>query len=60
MDKYIKKTEVYSIRITKEQKEILRNNEWIKKELDKYLLDYLECFVDKERTNNMNKVYKIS
>lgn len=60
MDKSIKKTEVYSIRITKEQKEVLRKNEWIKKELGKYLLDYLECFVDKERTNNMDKVYKIS
>ena len=56
MDKNTKKTEVYSIRITKGQKELLRNNEWIKKELDKFLLEYLESFTEEEQIQELKSV----
>ncbi|MBC2460393.1 hypothetical protein [Clostridium beijerinckii] len=37
---------VYSIRLTKRQKELLKKNEWIKKELDKIVIDYLNIYLD--------------
>lgn len=36
---------VYSIRLTKKQKELLKNNEWIKKELDKLILEYINTYL---------------
>ena len=35
---------VYSIRITKSDKNLLKNNDWIKKELDKIVRDYLKIY----------------
>lgn len=35
---------VYSIRITKSDKNLLKNNDWIKKELDKMVRDYLKIY----------------
>ncbi|MEW9939999.1 hypothetical protein AB2T96_20880 [Clostridium butyricum] len=37
---------VYSIRLTKRQKEILKKNTWIKKELDKIVMDYINIYLD--------------
>lgn len=37
---------VYSIRLTKRQKKLLKENEWIKKELDKMVLDYINIYLD--------------
>ena len=39
-----KKSEVFAIRLTKEQKETLNKNEWLKKELIKYVRDYIDSF----------------
>lgn len=36
---------VYSIRITKKQNNLLKNNKWIKEELDKYIREYLNGFL---------------
>lgn len=36
---------VYSIRLSKEQKDILKRNEWIKKELDKMVLQYINNYL---------------
>jgi len=38
------KNNVYSIRITKEQKQILKKNDWIKKDLDKLVRDFLKIY----------------
>ncbi|NOW87974.1 hypothetical protein B0H39_006005 [Clostridium beijerinckii] len=38
---------VYSIRLTKKQKELLKNNLWIKNELDKLILEYLNIYINK-------------
>lgn len=37
---------VYSIRLTKRQKELLKKNPEIKKDLDKIVLDYLNIYLD--------------
>ncbi|MCD3211839.1 hypothetical protein G8T71_10785 [Clostridium botulinum C/D] len=37
--------EVISIRITKAQKELLNNNRWIKKDIDKLVRDYLNVYL---------------
>lgn len=37
--------ELYSVRITSEQKEILVKNAWIKKEIDEMVRNYLSTFV---------------
>lgn len=37
-------TETISIRITEEQKEILKKNEWMRKEIKEYVREYLEVF----------------
>jgi hypothetical protein len=39
------KTKVVSIRITEDQHEILRNNDWIRKEISKLVNEYLTAFV---------------
>ena len=39
--------ELFAVRISKEQKEVIRKNKWIKKELDKQVREYLELFVMK-------------
>ena len=39
------KTKVFSIRITEHQHELLRNNEWIRKEISKHVTQYLTAFV---------------
>lgn len=36
---------VYSIRLTKSQKDLLIKNEWIKKELDKIVIDYINIYL---------------
>lgn len=36
---------VYSLRITKSQRELLVKNGWIKKELDKIVLEYLNNYL---------------
>lgn len=38
------KTDVYSIRLTKKQKEIIKKNKWIKAELDKVVLNYINLY----------------
>lgn len=38
------KTDVYSIRLTKKQKEIIKKNKWIKEELDKMVLKYINIY----------------
>ena len=45
MDNKELKKYVYSIRLTKKQKELLKNNEWIKKELDKIILEYINAYL---------------
>ena len=40
------KTKVLSIRITENQHELLRNNDWIRKEISKYVNEYLTSFVN--------------
>lgn len=45
MDKRELKQYVYSIRITKSQRELLVKNDWIKKELDKMVLEYLNNYL---------------
>jgi len=44
-DRKLLKRFVYSIRITKEEKDILKKNEWIKNELDKLVKDYLSIYL---------------
>ena len=39
------KTKVFSIRITEEQHEILCNNDWIRRDIGKYVTEYLTTFV---------------
>lgn len=39
-----KKKEVYSIRITSKQKNLIRNNKNIKEDLDRYVTSYLSSF----------------
>jgi len=39
------KTKVLSIRITENQHELLRKNDWIRKEISKYINEYLSAFV---------------
>lgn len=39
------KVDVYSIRLTKKQKEILKRNKWIKEELDKIVLGYINNYI---------------
>lgn len=39
-----KRKEVYSIRITTRQKDLIRNNKDIKEDLDKYVISYLKSF----------------
>jgi len=39
------KTRVLSIRITESQHEILHKNDWIRKEISKYVNEYLTAFV---------------
>jgi|GEM_PF-3053223 len=39
------KTRVLSIRITEDQHEVLRKNDWIKKEISKHINEYLSAFV---------------
>lgn len=36
---------VYSIRLTEEQKDILKKNEWIKRELDKIVIQYINNYL---------------
>lgn len=38
------KRELISIRITEEQKEVIKKNNWIKKEIDKTVRAYLDAF----------------
>jgi hypothetical protein len=40
---------VYSIRLTKEQRTLLKNNESIKTDLDKYIIQYLNSFLDDKK-----------
>jgi hypothetical protein len=40
------KTKVLSIRITEDQHELLRNNDWIRKEISKLVNEYLTAFVN--------------
>lgn len=40
-----KRKEVYSIRITSKQKNLIRNNKEIKEDLDKYVITYLKSFL---------------
>ena len=44
-DKRDLKKYVYSIRLTKSQRDLLKKNELIKKELDKIILDYLNIYL---------------
>lgn len=44
-DKKELKKFVYSIRITSEQKQLLKKNDWIKKELDKIVINYLKIYL---------------
>ena len=39
------KTKVLSIRITEDQHELLRNNDWIRKEVSKLVNEYLTAFI---------------
>lgn len=39
------KVAVYSIRLTKREKEILKKNKWIKEELDKLVKDYINTYL---------------
>jgi len=39
------KTKVLSIRITEDQYELLRKNDWIRKEISKHINEYLSAFV---------------
>ncbi|MDD5793966.1 hypothetical protein ACTNDG_01785 [Clostridium sp. HCP1S3_B4] len=43
-DNLEKRKEVYSIRITTRQKDLIRNNKDIKEDLDKYVISYLKSF----------------
>jgi hypothetical protein len=45
MDKKELKKYVYSIRLTKKQKDLLNNNRWIKLELDKMILQYINNYL---------------
>lgn len=40
---------VYSIRLTKEQRDLLKNNEWIKRELDEMILKYLNIYLSERK-----------
>lgn len=39
------KRELISIRITEEQKEIINKNDWIKKEIDEMVRNYLNTYL---------------
>ena len=39
------KTKVYSLRLTQRQKDVLKKNTWIKKELDKIVVDYINLYI---------------
>jgi len=39
------KTKVFSIRITEDQYELLRKNDWIKKEISKQVNEFLTAFI---------------
>lgn len=39
------KREVISIRITEEQKEVINKNDWIKKEIDKIVREYINTYL---------------
>ena len=39
------KTKVLSIRITEDQHELLRKNDWIRKEISKHINEYLSAFI---------------
>ena len=39
------KTKVFSIRITEHQHELLRKNDWIRKEISKQVNEYLTAFI---------------
>lgn len=39
------KTSVYSLRLTKKQKDVLKKNKWIKDTLDKMVLDYINNYL---------------
>ena len=43
---------VYSIQITKEQRELLKKSETIKKDLDKYVRDYLNSFFNEDASGD--------
>lgn len=43
---------VYSIQITKEQRELLKKSETIKKDLDAYVRDYLNSFFEDASGDN--------
>lgn len=38
-------TETISIKINEKQKEVLKNNPWIKKELDKQVRDHIKIYM---------------
>ena len=38
------KRSVYSIRITDDEKQILKKNDWIKRDLDKLVRDFLKIY----------------
>jgi hypothetical protein len=40
-----KKISVYSIRLTRKQKEVIKKNKWIKEELDKIVLQYINNYI---------------
>ncbi len=44
MEKGKKKDYVYSIRINKDQNQLLKKNEWVKKELNQRVLDFFKYF----------------
>lgn len=39
------KTDVYSLRLTKNQKNVLKKNKWIKEELDKIVIQYINNYL---------------
>ena len=40
---------VYSLRINLEQRTLLKNNDCIKKDLDKFIIQYLNSFADDKK-----------
>jgi hypothetical protein len=45
IDKKELKKFVYSIRITSEQRDLIKNNECIKKELDRMVINYINIYL---------------